>query len=56
LLTKLTELTLENNQITNIDSLQSLVNLTKLEISENQITDVSPLRSLTGASHFGRKT
>ena len=47
-LTKLTELNLEGNQLTDVSPLATLTGLTKLDLSYNQLTDVSPLATLTG--------
>ena len=46
-LLSLTELLLDNNDIRDIEPLQSLTNLTNLELGNNQISDIQPLQSLT---------
>eukprot|EP01051_Picozoa_sp_SAG22_P016132 SAG22_NODE_2220_length_2822_cov_1.945648_3_plen_89_part_00 len=46
-LTSLTELYLQNNQITDIAPLSTLTSLTRLYLRGNQITDITPLMSLT---------
>ncbi len=48
ILSSLTELSLyNNNQISDIQPLQSLTNLTSLALISNQISDIKPLASLT---------
>ena len=47
ILSSMTELDLNSNQITDISSLASLTNLTTLHLTCNQITDISSLGSLT---------
>jgi internalin A len=49
-LVKLAELSLGNNQITDISSLASLTNLTELLLFNNQIRDITLARSLTNLS------
>ena len=46
-LLSLTELSLDNNQISDIKPLASLTNLTSIELNGNQISDIKPLASLT---------
>ena len=46
-LSSLTELELDNNQISDIKPLESLTNLTGLLLNNNQISDIKPLESLT---------
>jgi internalin A len=46
-LSSLTELDLDNNQISDIKPLESLTNLTQLDLDNNQISDIKPLESLT---------
>src|SRR4028119_456274 len=46
-LSSLTELDLENYQISDIKALASLTNLTELDLNYNQISDIKPLASLT---------
>ena len=46
-LNSLTELSLNSNQISDVQPLASLTNLTLLRLSGNQISDVQPLSSLT---------
>jgi internalin A len=46
-LTNLTELSLEQNQISDIKPLSNLTNLTSLDLSVNQISDIKPLSNLT---------
>src|SRR4028119_865754 len=46
-LSSLTELDLENYQISDIKPLASLTNLTELDLNYNQISDIKPLASLT---------
>src|SRR4028118_1472540 len=46
-LSSLTELVLDNNQISDIKPLESLTNLTELHLEKNQISDIKPLESLT---------
>ncbi len=46
-LTKLQELVLSGNQITEIEPLRGLTNLQSLDLSFNQITEIEPLRGLT---------
>ncbi|MEG4861395.1 leucine-rich repeat domain-containing protein [Microcoleus sp. K1-B6] len=47
ILSNLTDLNLENNQISDLKPLQSLTNLTNLNLGNNQISDLTPLQSLT---------
>ncbi|MEG4082849.1 leucine-rich repeat domain-containing protein [Microcoleus sp. POL10_C6] len=47
ILSNLTDLNLENNQISDLTPLQSLTNLTDLNLENNQILDLTPLQSLT---------
>ena len=49
-LSSLTELTLDNNKISDIKPLQSLTNLIALSLGKNKISDIKPLRSLTKLS------
>src|SRR4028119_2234453 len=46
-LSSLTELDLNNNQISDIKPLESLTNLTYINLENNQISDIKPLQSLT---------
>jgi internalin A len=46
-LTNLTELSLEQNQISDIKPLSNLTNLTELSLGGNQISDIKPLSNLT---------
>jgi len=46
-LSSLTQLLLDNNQISDIKPLESLTNLTMLFLDNNQISDIKPLESLT---------
>ena len=46
-LSSLTELDLDDNQISDIKPLESLTNLTQLDLDANQISDIKPLESLT---------
>src|SRR4028118_1732485 len=46
-LSSLTDLVLDNNQISDIKPLESLTNLTLLRLDHNQISDIKPLESLT---------
>src|SRR4028119_1947868 len=46
-LSSLTELFLDNNQISDIKPLESLTNMTVLFLDNNQISDIKPLESLT---------
>src|SRR4028118_505553 len=46
-LSSLTELDLDNNQISDIKPLESLTNLTQLYLGNNKISDIKPLESLT---------
>src|SRR4028119_860416 len=43
----LTELTLNDNKISDIKPLASLTNLTELALNDNQISNIKPLASLT---------
>jgi len=45
-LSSLTELYLDNNEISDIKPLQSLTQLTELNLSRNEISDIKPLESL----------
>jgi len=45
--TNLTELSISNNQISDVSPLSPLTNLTSLYLSNNQISDITPLSSLT---------
>jgi len=57
-LSSLTELDLDNNQISDIKPLESLTNLTWLYLDKNQISDIKPLESLTNLTQislFGNK-
>ncbi len=47
LLSTRTELSLNNNQITDLTPLSGLTNLTALNLEENQIADLTPLSGLT---------
>ncbi|WP_264197115.1 leucine-rich repeat domain-containing protein, partial [Microseira wollei] len=47
ILSNLTSLNLDSNQITDISPLKALTNLTSLNLYNNQITDISPLKALT---------
>ncbi|MFM6396708.1 leucine-rich repeat domain-containing protein, partial [Planktothrix sp.] len=47
ILSQLTELYLESNQISDVSPLSSLTQLTDLYLDGNQISDISPLSSLT---------
>ncbi|MBD2011112.1 leucine-rich repeat domain-containing protein [Microcoleus vaginatus ZQ-A3] len=47
ILSNLTELSLDGNQITDITPLSALTNLTSLYLNNNQITDITPLSALT---------
>src|SRR4028118_827881 len=49
-LSSLTELDLDNNQISDIKPLESLTNLTQLFLGNNKISDIKPLQSLTNLS------
>ncbi|WP_265239354.1 leucine-rich repeat domain-containing protein [Lyngbya sp. CCAP 1446/10] len=49
-LSSLTELYLDNNEISDIKPLQSLTQLTNLHLSRNEISDIKPLQSLTQLS------
>jgi len=46
-LSSLTELYLDNTEISDIKPLQSLTQLTELNLSRNEISDIKPLESLT---------
>jgi internalin A len=46
-LSSLTELYLDNNEISDIKPLESLTQLTELHLSRNEISDIKPLASLT---------
>ena len=46
-LSSLTELYLDNNEISDIKPLQSLTQLTELNLSRNEISDIKPLELLT---------
>ena len=46
-LSSLTELTLDNNKISDIKPLQSLTNLIGIGLNNNEISDIKPLQSLT---------
>jgi len=46
-LSTLTELALNNNEISDIQPLESLTNLTGLLLANNEISDIKPLESLT---------
>ena len=52
-LSSLTELVLDNNQISDIKPLESLTNLTELHLEKNQISDIKPLESLTNLTQLG---
>src|SRR6476661_7027884 len=52
LLLNLTEIHLNNNQITDISPLSALTNLTKLYLSSNQITDITGLWALTNLTQL----
>src|SRR4028119_898604 len=55
ILSSFTELGLyNNNQISDIQPLQSLTNLTYLSLINNQISDIKPLASLTKLTQIGR--
>src|SRR4028119_2289693 len=47
ILSNLTELSLDGNQITDITGLSALTNLTSLYLDGNQITDITGLSALT---------
>ncbi|MEZ2277592.1 MAG: leucine-rich repeat domain-containing protein [Microcoleus sp.] len=51
-LSSLTELALNNNQISDIKPLASLTNLTQLFLGNNQISDLIPLQSLTNIQNL----
>ena len=51
-LTKLTRLSLWNNQVEDITPLASLVNLRFLDLADNNIADVSPLANLTNLQYL----
>ncbi|MBE9125624.1 MULTISPECIES: leucine-rich repeat domain-containing protein [unclassified Coleofasciculus] len=55
ILSSLTELNLNFNQITDVSPLSSLSNLTELNLGGNQITDVSPLSGLTNLTELELK-
>ena len=46
-LSSLTQLDLDNNQISDIKPLESLTNLTSLSLEKNLLSDIKPLESLT---------
>src|SRR4028119_563628 len=52
-LLNLTELHLNENQITDITSLSALTNLTELSLGHNQITDITSLSALTNLTSLG---
>ena len=52
-LNSLTELSLNSNQISDVQPLASLTNLTSLGLNSNQVSDVKPLASLTNLSRLG---
>ena len=51
-LSSLTEISLRNNQISDIKPLASLTNLTILDLTDNQISDIKPLVSLTNLTNL----
>ncbi|HAZ48390.1 MAG TPA: hypothetical protein DDW76_32015, partial [Cyanobacteria bacterium UBA11369] len=52
ILSNLTYLNLQNNQIADISPLLTLTNLTHLDLNNNQIADISPLSALTNLTHL----
>ena len=52
-MTKLTELGLTNNQISNIKPLKNLTALTTLGLNSNQISDITSLANLTKLTELG---
>jgi internalin A len=52
LLSALTELSLDSNQITDIRPLSTLTNLTELSLHNNQIADLKPLSILTNLTEL----
>jgi internalin A len=52
-LLNLTELHLNDNQITDINPLSALTNLTELSLGHNQITDITGLSALTNLTSLG---
>ncbi len=52
ILSNLTQLDLDNNQIADISPLSALTNLTQLSFYQNQIADISPLNSLTNLTQL----
>jgi internalin A len=51
-LKSLTELILENNQISDLQPLSGLANLTSLDVDNNRIRDLQPLSGLTNLKHL----
>ena len=51
-MTSLTNLALNNNQISDITPLYGLTNLISLRLSNNQISDITPLAGLTNLTYF----
>jgi internalin A len=51
-MSKLHELKLRRNEITNIDPLFGFTNLTHLDLSSNEITELMPLYKMTGLEHL----
>jgi len=51
-LTKLSNIAIDNNQISDISPLAGLTNLTFLYLNDNQISDISPLAGLTNLDHL----
>jgi len=52
LLSALTELFLDSNQIADLKPLSTLTNLTELKLNNNQITDIRPLSTLTNLTNL----
>lgn len=48
-------LDLSDNQISDISSLENLINLEKLELSDNEIKDISPLQNLKNLKELNLK-
>ena len=51
-LSSLTEISLRNNQISDIKPLASLTQIESLELNDNKISDIKPLQSLTNLTLF----
>ena len=52
-LDKVTELRLDDNQLTDVTPLKDLTQLTVLDLNDNQLIDVTPLKNLTQLTLLG---